>query len=160
MAAPKLYVIAGGKSSQPVAARGLPEIAAGAHAARERATSPNGPARAAGAAAVGRGAAPGPAKENVMAELNPGLDERKLDLIRAFLREHFRGLEMTDQFDFEKTAQRFTLGPGTNRVHSLIVTKEALESMDFAFLLNDQLVDALKLAGALPVTLTSKGPRY
>jgi hypothetical protein len=95
-----------------------------------------------------------------LAGLRPVFDEQKLDRIRAFLRERFRGMEMTDQFDFDKTAQRFTLGPGTNRVHSLVVTKEALDDLDFVFLLNDRLVDALKLAGALPVTLTSKGPRY
>ena len=92
--------------------------------------------------------------------LRPALDEGKLQVIRTFLREHFRGSALSDRFDFDRTAQWFTLDAGTPSMHSLIVPKETLDDEDLRFLLNDDVVDALKVAGAMPVTLTTKGPRY
>jgi hypothetical protein len=41
----------------------------------------------------------------------PPLDERQLDLIRAFLRTHFPSSETIDTFDAERSAQRFIVNP-------------------------------------------------
>ena len=95
-----------------------------------------------------------------MTELRPPFDEAKLTLIRDFLREHFPAHNRRESFDFERTAQRFTLERGSYNRHGLIVPQETLDDEDLFFLLNDQLVDALKLAGAMPVILTRQGPRY
>ena len=92
--------------------------------------------------------------------VQPPLDEGKLQMIRTFPREHLCGSALSDRFDFDRTAQRFTLDAGTPSMHSVIVPKETLDDEEFRFLLNDDVVDALKVAGAVPVTLTTKGPRY
>ncbi len=93
-----------------------------------------------------------------MTELRGPLDERKLDLVRQFLRERFRGYRISEQFDFDKTAQVFRMDSGSGRTYQLIVSKEALDDSDFAFLLDDRVVDVLEQAGALSVVLTSRGP--
>ena len=95
-----------------------------------------------------------------MADAKPPLDARKVELVRAFLRTHYPGAELIDRFDFETTAQRFTLNPGRTTKHTLLVPKETLEDADLASLLTEVLLEALKRAGARPVTLTTKGIRY
>ena len=88
------------------------------------------------------------------------IDERKLDLIRAFLRKHFSNSELIDRFDLEATAQRFTLDPGRTSKHTLLVPRATLEDTGLESLLTQRLVEVLKLAGTRPVTLTAKGIRY
>jgi hypothetical protein len=88
------------------------------------------------------------------------LDERQLDLIRAFLRTHFPVAELSDTFDVERTAQRFTVNPDSPDSHTLIVTRDALDHPDLGLLLDERLTDALRLAGVNPVTLTTHGPTY
>ena len=88
------------------------------------------------------------------------LDERRLDVIRAFLRTHFPASELIDRFDAEATAQRFTLDPGRTSKHTLLVPRETLEDTGLESLLTQRLVEVLKLAGTRPVTLTAKGIRY
>jgi hypothetical protein len=95
-----------------------------------------------------------------MTDLGAPLDERKLDLIRVFLRTHFPGSELIDRFDVTATAQRFTLDPGRTSKHTLLVPRTTLEDTGFASLLTQRLVEVLKLAGTRPVTLTAKGIRY
>ncbi len=95
-----------------------------------------------------------------MNEARPPFDEAKLALIRDFLREHFPAHDRRDSFDFEMTAQRFRLERGSHNRHSLIVPRETLDDIDLVSLLNVQLVDALNLAGAIPVMLTRQGPQY
>jgi len=95
-----------------------------------------------------------------MVELRQPFDEAKLTMIRNFLRERFPAHQLRESFDFENTAQRFALEHGSHNRHSLIVPKETFDDVDLFFLLNQGLVDALNLAGAIPVTLTTKGPRY
>ena len=88
------------------------------------------------------------------------LDERKLDLIRAFLRTHFSKSELIDRYDVEATAQRFTLDPGRTSKHTLLVPRQTLADVGLESLLTQRLVEVLKLAGTRPVTLTAKGIRY
>ena len=88
------------------------------------------------------------------------IDEHKVDLIRAFLRKHFSDAELIDRFDFEATAQRFTLDPGRTSKHTLLVPRKTLEDTGLESLLTQRLVEVLKLAGTRPVTLTAKGIRY
>ena len=95
-----------------------------------------------------------------MTDLRKPLDERKLDLIRAFLRKHFSNSELIDRFDLEATAQRFTLDPGRTSKHTLLVPRATLEDTGLESLLTQRLVEVLKLAGTRPVTLTTKGIRY
>jgi hypothetical protein len=103
-----------------------------------------------------------PTSERVdrMTGLRPPLDEGKLDLVRAFLRKHFPGCELIDRFDFEATAQRFTLEPGRAARRTLLVPRETLEDSALGSLLSERLVEALKRAGGRRVTLTIKGIRY
>jgi hypothetical protein len=95
-----------------------------------------------------------------MASLKPPLDPRKVEVVRAFLRTHYPGAELIDRFDGETEAQRFTLNPGRATKHTLLVPRETLEDPDLASLLTEVLIEALKRAGARPVTLTTKGIRY
>jgi len=95
-----------------------------------------------------------------MTDLRTPLDERKVDLIRAFLRKHFPNSELIDRFDLEATAQRFTLDPGRTSKHTLLVPRPTLEDTGLESLLTQRLVEVLKLAGTRPVTLTAKGIRY
>ena len=90
----------------------------------------------------------------------PPLDERQLDLIRAFLHTHFPSSEMIDTFDVERTAQRFIVNPKGPEGHTLIVTRDAFDHPDLGLLLDERLSDALRLAGVNPVTLTAQGPTY
>jgi hypothetical protein len=76
-----------------------------------------------------------------MSEIRPALEERKVAAVRSFLREHFHAWDVTDKFDFETTAQRYTVGPGTPEMHTLIVPKETFDSIDWFSLLNDQLIE-------------------
>jgi hypothetical protein len=46
-----------------------------------------------------------------MSTARPPLDERQLDLIRAFLHAYFPSSEMVDAFDAERSAQRFIVNP-------------------------------------------------
>jgi hypothetical protein len=85
------------------------------------------------------------------------LDEKRLQIVRAFLRQHFPNHEVTEQFDFDKTAQRFKVEDEGTR-HILVVPKAALEDAGvLETLLTDSLVEALKRAGAAPMVLTAKG---
>ena len=92
--------------------------------------------------------------------LPPPLNEHQLSTIRAFLRNSFPDSELIDRFDFNTTAQRFTLNPGSATSRTLIVPRETLEDGALASLLTERLVDATERAGAKPVTLTTKGIRY
>jgi len=90
----------------------------------------------------------------------PPLDERQLDLIRAFLRTHFPASETIDTFDAERSTQRFIVDPNGPDRHTLIVMRDALDHPDLELLLDERLIDALRLAGVSPVTLTAQGPTY
>ena len=81
-------------------------------------------------------------------------------MIRAFLRQSFPGAELIDRFDAEATAHRFTLDPGRTTKRTLLVPRALLEDPAIASLLTVALVEALKRAGARPVTVTAKGIRY
>lgn len=99
-------------------------------------------------------------EEHRMPDPRPPLDERKLNLIRTFLRKHFPGAELIDRFDTDAMAQRFTLNPGRTTRHTLMVPRRTIEEPDLVALLTEVLVEALKRAGARMVTLTTKGIRY
>lgn len=86
-------------------------------------------------------------------------DEDKLQRVREFLRREFQGCPHRDYFEFDKTAQVFLIGPDRNVRHTLVIPKDTFEDADFVLLLNQQLVAALKLAGARRVTLTPQAPR-
>jgi hypothetical protein len=90
----------------------------------------------------------------------PPLDERQLDLIRAFLHTHFPSSETIDTFDAERSAQRFIVNPNGPDRHTLIAMRDALDHPDLGLLLDERLIDALRLAGVSPVTLTAQGPTY
>jgi len=90
----------------------------------------------------------------------PPLDERQLDLIRAFLHTHFPSSEMIDTCDAERSAQRFIVNPNGPDRHTLIAMRDALDHPDLGLLLDERLIDALRLAGVSPVTLTAQGPTY
>ena len=89
----------------------------------------------------------------------PPRAEHQLTVIRAFLRQHFPG-ELIDRFDVEAAAHRFTLNPGRTTRHTLLVPRALLEDPAIGSLLTEALVEALKRAGARPVTVTAKGIRY
>jgi hypothetical protein len=95
-----------------------------------------------------------------MTDLRPPLEGRPLDVVRAFLRARFPGAELIDRFDAEATAHRFTLDPGRATRHTLLVPRATLDDPAIASLLTEVLVEALKRAGARPVTVTAKGIRY
>ena len=95
-----------------------------------------------------------------MADLRPSLAEHHLTLIRTFLRQHFPGAELIDRVDGEAMAHRFTLDPGRTSKRTLLVPRALLEDPALASLLSERLVEAMKRAGARPVTLTAKGIRY
>jgi hypothetical protein len=95
-----------------------------------------------------------------MSTLPPPLDERQLDLIRAFLHTHFPSSETIDTFDAERSAQRFIVNPNGPDRHTLIAMRDALDHPDLELLLDERLIDALRLAGESPVTLTAQGPTY
>lgn len=95
-----------------------------------------------------------------MTDLRTPLDERKLDLIRTFLRKHFANSELIDRFDSDAAAQRFTLDPGRTTKHTLLVPRQTIDDTGLESLLTQRLVEVLKLAGTRPVTLTAKGIRY
>ena len=87
-------------------------------------------------------------------------DEERLNAVRAFLRKSFPAAELIDRFDAEATAQRFTIDPGRASRRTLLVPRAMLEDPALVSLLSERLVDAMKRAGARPVTLTAKGIRY
>jgi hypothetical protein len=91
---------------------------------------------------------------------SPPLDERQLDLIRAFLHRNFLSSETVDTFDAERSAQRFIVNPNGPDRHTLIAMRDALDHPDLELLLDERLIDALRLAGVSPVTLTAQGPTY
>jgi hypothetical protein len=95
-----------------------------------------------------------------MADPLPSLAEHQVNVMRAFLRTRFPGAELIDRFDVEAAAHRFTLEPGRATRRTLLVPRALLEDPALASLLSERLVDALKRAGARPVTLTAKGIRY
>jgi hypothetical protein len=90
----------------------------------------------------------------------PPLDERQLDLIRAFLHTYFPSSETIDAFDAERSAQRFVVNPNGPDRHTLIAMRDALDHPDLELLLDERLLDALRRAGQSPVTLTAQGPTY
>ena len=91
---------------------------------------------------------------------HPSPAAHQLAVIRAFLRQSFPGAELIDRFDTEATAHRFTLDPGRASKRTLLVPRALLEDPALAALLTAALVEALKRAGARPVTVTAKGIRY
>jgi hypothetical protein len=95
-----------------------------------------------------------------MSTPRPPLDERQLDLIRAFLHAHFPSSEMVDAFDAERSAQRFIVNPNGPDKRTLIAMRDALDHPDLGLLLDERLIDALRLAGVNPVTLAAQGPTY
>ena len=95
-----------------------------------------------------------------MASARPSLADHQLTVIRAFLRQAFPGAELIDRFDVEATAHRFTLDPGRSSKRTLLVPRALLEDPALAAMLTERLVEAMKRAGAKPVTLTAKGIRY
>ena len=80
--------------------------------------------------------------------------------MRAFLREWFPGSEVIGRFDVEATAQRFTVNPSRSTRHTLMVPHETLEGAGVTSLLTERVVEAMKRAGARPVTLRARGIRY
>ena len=90
----------------------------------------------------------------------PPLDERQLNVVRTFLRKHFPAAELIDRFDVEATAHRFTIDPGRTSRRTLLVPRAMVEDPALGSLLSERLIDAMKRAGARPVTLTAKGIRY
>ena len=88
------------------------------------------------------------------------VDEQRLNAVRAFLRKSFPAAELIDRFDTEATAQRFTIDPGRASRRTLLVPRALLDDPALASLLSERLIDAMKRAGARPVTLTAKGIRY
>lgn len=95
-----------------------------------------------------------------MTDPRPSLAEHQLTVIRAFLRQHVPLFELIDRFDAEAKAHRFTLDPGRTSKRTLLVPAGLLEDPALGALLTEALVEALKRAGARPVTLTGKGIRY
>jgi len=88
------------------------------------------------------------------------VDEQRLNAVRAFLRMHFPASELIDRFDADATAHRFTIDPGRANRRTLLVPRAMLEDPALGSLLSERLIDAMKRAGARPVTLTAKGIRY
>ncbi len=99
-------------------------------------------------------------RERTMTESRPSLAEHQLTVIRTFLRHRVPLFELIDRFDDEAKAHRFTLDPGRTSERTLLVPAALLEDRALPALLSDGLVDALKRAGARPVTVTAKGIRY
>ena len=95
-----------------------------------------------------------------MSTPRPPSDERQLDLIRTFLHTYFPSSETIETFDVERTAQRFIVNPNGPDTHTLIATRDALDHPDLGLLFDERVLDALRLAGANPVTLTAQGPTY
>jgi hypothetical protein len=93
----------------------------------------------------------------------PPLDETKIQVVRNFLRSTLPAYEHKDHFDFDRTAQVFIMELDKMRRHTLVVPQETFDDfddIDLGFLLNGRLIETLKLAGAMRVTLTRQGPRY
>jgi hypothetical protein len=88
------------------------------------------------------------------------LAEHQLTVIRAFLRHRVPLAELIDRFDAEANAHRFTLDPRGTSTRTLLVPRVLLEDPTLASLLSEALVEALRRAGARPVTLSAKGIRY
>ena len=88
------------------------------------------------------------------------LAEHQLTVIRAFLRHRVPLVELIDRFDAEANAHRFTLDPGRTSARTLLVPRALLEDPTLGSLLSEALVEALRRAGARPVTLSAKGIRY
>jgi hypothetical protein len=76
------------------------------------------------------------------------------------LRTHFPLSETINTFDAERSAQRFIVNPNGPDRHTLIAMRDALDHPDLELLLDERLIDALRLAGESPVTLTAQGPTY
>jgi hypothetical protein len=87
------------------------------------------------------------------------LAEHQLTVIRAFLRHRVPLVELTDRFDAEVNAHRFTLDPGCASARTLLVPRAVLEDATLGSLLSEALIMALQRAGARPVTLTATGIR-
>jgi hypothetical protein len=86
-------------------------------------------------------------------------DQAKLELVREFLHREFRGCQLRDYFEFDKTVQVFLIATDRNVRHTLVIPKDTLRDPDFTRLLNQQLVAELKLSGSLRVTLTPQPPK-
>jgi hypothetical protein len=86
-------------------------------------------------------------------------DQEKLELVREFLRREFRGCQLRDYFEFDKTAQVFLITTDRNVRHMLVIPRDTFRVSDFTRLLNRQLVTALKLSGSLRLTLTPQTPQ-
>jgi hypothetical protein len=86
-------------------------------------------------------------------------DQEKLELVREFLRREFRGCQLRDYFEFDKTAQVFLVATDRNVRHTLVIPRDTFRDSDFTRLLNPQLVTALKLSGSLRLTLTPQAPK-
>ena len=92
--------------------------------------------------------------------LRPPIAEAQVQRVRDFLREAFRGYAHHDAFDFEGTAHVFVMELERMHCHTLIVPQETFEDIDFGSMLNEHLIETLRLAGPMRVTLTRQGPRY
>ena len=86
-------------------------------------------------------------------------DEEKLQLVRDFLQQEFRGGQHRDYFEFHTTMQVFVIETERGVRHTLVIPKRTFENGDLTRLLNPQLVIALELARHARVTLTPRGPR-
>lgn len=95
-----------------------------------------------------------------MPDPRPSLADHQLTVIRAFLRHRVPLVELIDRFDAEAEAHRFTLDPGRTSKRALLVPAALLEDPALGALLTEGLVEAMKRAGARPVTVTAKGIRY
>jgi hypothetical protein len=87
------------------------------------------------------------------------IDQEKLQRVREFLRREFRGCQLRDYFEFDKTAQVFLIQTDQNVRHTLVIPRGTFRDAGFTRLLNQQLVTALKLCGSLRFTLTPQAPR-
>jgi hypothetical protein len=95
--------------------------------------------------------------ENQRPEWRP-FDEKKLFLVREFLRREFRDFDHRDFVVFDPPAQVFVV---TKRgvEHTLVIPKATFELAvaEFAVLCETQLVDALQHARGGRVTMTPDG---
>jgi hypothetical protein len=87
-------------------------------------------------------------------------DQEKLECVREFLRREFRGCQLRDYFEFDKSAQVFLIISRDRNVrHTLVIPRDTFRVSDFTHLLNQQLATALKLSGSLRLTLTPQAPQ-
>jgi hypothetical protein len=87
-------------------------------------------------------------------------DEERLRLVREFLQREFRDCQHRDFFAFDRAAQVFVIGSERSLRHMLVIPKPTFEDPNFARLLNEHLVTALKAARGVQLTLTPQGTWY